>query len=221
MNRRRAGLAQSGDLFGLEATITPEVGLVCGADEAGRGPLAGAVVAAAVILDPARPISGLDDSKKLSEKERDRLAPLIREQALAWAVAEASVQEIEELNILHASMLAMKRAIESLSPAPTQALVDGNRCPPLNIPCQAIVGGDAKVAAIAAASILAKTVRDAQMLQLDQRYPQYGFAKHKGYPTAAHLAALQQFGPCPEHRRSYGPVKALLSAMTSERDELT
>lgn len=200
------------DLFG-DAGPSLDATLICGVDEAGRGPLAGAVVAAAVILDPARPIEGLDDSKKLSEKERDRLAPLIRERALAWAVAEAGIEDIERLNILHASMLAMKRAVESLNIQPSLALVDGNRCPPLNIACQAVVGGDAKIAAIAAASILAKTARDAQMVELDRLYPQYGFAQHKGYPTAAHLQALQVFGPCPQHRRGFGPVKTILAEM--------
>lgn len=213
MSRRsRPGLVdQTADLFG-DAPAEQAVGvLVCGVDEAGRGPLAGSVVAAAVILDPAKPIAGLDDSKKLSEKARDRLAPLIRENALAWAVASADVAEIDQLNILHASMLAMKRAVEALPVAAKMALVDGNRCPPLAIPCRAIVGGDAKVAAIAAASILAKTARDADMLALHERYPQYGFDRHKGYPTAAHVEALQAHGPCPEHRRSFGPVKAVLA----------
>lgn len=216
MSRRvKPGLPQTtADLFAElddPSPWTPGT-LVCGVDEAGRGPLAGTVVAAAVILDPARPIAGLDDSKKLSEKERERLAPLIRENALAWAVASASVEEIDRLNILHASMLAMQRAVQALPMAAHMALVDGNRCPPLSIPCRAIVGGDGKVAAIAAASILAKTVRDADMLAMHQLYPQYGFDRHKGYPTAAHLAALRLHGASPEHRRSFGPVRAVLGA---------
>ncbi|KAA3655373.1 MAG: ribonuclease HII [Proteobacteria bacterium] len=188
---------------------SPENRLICGVDEAGRGPLCGSVVAAAVILDPARPIDGLADSKKLTEKRRDRLAPIIRERALAWAVAEASVEEIDALNILHATMLAMKRAVEALDVAPDEVLVDGNRCPQIAYPVQAVVKGDSLVAAISAASILAKTVRDAQMLALDAAYPQYGLAGHKGYPTAAHLAAIRQHGVKDFYRKSFGPVRAL------------
>ncbi|WP_374342182.1 ribonuclease HII [Azonexus sp.] len=188
-------------------------GLVCGVDEAGRGPLAGPVVAAAVILDPARPIPGLNDSKKLSEKKRAALAPLIRERALAWAVAEASVEEIERLNILHATMLAMQRAVAALAVRPVSALIDGNRCPPLDIPAEAVVQGDGKIASIAAASILAKTVRDAGMLELHERYPQYGFDRHMGYPTAAHCAALAEHGASPAHRRSFGPVARQLALL--------
>ncbi|NJD25505.1 MAG: ribonuclease HII [Betaproteobacteria bacterium] len=184
-------------------------GLVCGVDEAGRGPLAGPVVAAAVILDPARAITGLDDSKKLSEKRRDALAAAIRAQALAWAVAEADVAEIDRLNILQATLLAMQRAVAGLAVRPERALVDGNRCPRLDIPVEAVVKGDGKIAAIAAASILAKTVRDAGMRALDAAYPQYGFARHMGYPTAAHCRALQEHGPTPAHRRSFGPVAQL------------
>lgn len=185
---------------------------VAGVDEAGRGPLAGSVVAAAVILDPARPIPGLNDSKKLSEKARDRLAPLIREQALAWAVAEASVTEIDELNILQASLLAMQRAVAMLSVQPDAIEVDGLHCPRVLMPVTAIVQGDSKVAAIAAASILAKTVRDAQMLELHARFPMYGLNKHKGYPTAAHLAALREHGVVREiYRSSYAPVRRLLN----------
>ncbi len=184
--------------------------LVCGVDEAGRGPLCGPVVAAAVILDPARPIDGLADSKKLSEKKRLRLAAEIRERALAWAVAEASVAEIDELNILHASMLAMRRAVTALDPSPRLALIDGNRCPQLDCEARAIVGGDALEPAISAASILAKTVRDAAMVALDADYPEYGLAAHKGYPTAAHLAALQRHGVRDFHRRSFAPVRAIL-----------
>ncbi|MCK6412697.1 MAG: ribonuclease HII [Azonexus sp.] len=188
-------------------------GLVCGIDEAGRGPLAGPVVAAAVILDPARPIAGLDDSKKLSEKKRLLLADEIRAKALAWAVAEASVEEIDRLNILHATMLAMQRAVAGLQIAAEAALVDGNRCPKLAIPAEAVVKGDGKIASIAAASILAKTVRDAGMLELDARYPQYGFARHMGYPTAAHRAALAAHGASPVHRKSFGPVARQLSLL--------
>ena len=181
-------------------------GLVCGIDEAGRGPLAGPVVAAAVILNSRRPIPGLNDSKKLSEKKRDALAVLIRERALAWAVAEATVEEIDRLNILHATMLAMQRAVAGLAVTPVAALVDGNRCPQLAMPAEAVVKGDGKIASIAAASILAKTVRDAGMLALHAEYPNYGFDRHMGYPTAAHFAALETHGASPVHRRSFGPV---------------
>ncbi|AWI74599.1 MAG: ribonuclease HII [Azoarcus sp.] len=186
------------------------IGLICGVDEAGRGPLCGAVVAAAVILDPARPIEGLADSKKLSERARERLAPLIRERALAWAVAEASVEEIDRLNILHATMLAMKRAVEALAVRPDEALIDGNRCPALEIPARAIVKGDSLEPAISAASILAKTVRDEQMRALDLAFPHYGLAGHKGYPTASHLAAIRRYGVQDFYRRSFGPVRAIL-----------
>ena len=196
----------------MSALIVPE-GLVCGVDEAGRGPLAGPVVAAAVILDPARPIAGLNDSKKLSAKKRVALAGLIRERALAWAVAEASVEEIDPLNILHASMLAMQRAVAALQVTPERALIDGNRCPSLAIPAEAVVQGDAKVAAIAAASILAKTVRDEGMLGLHAQYPHYGFDRHMGYPTAAHCAALAAHGVSPVHRRSFAPVARQLSLL--------
>lgn len=188
--------------------------LICGVDEAGRGPLCGPVVAAAVILDPARPIPGLADSKKLSEKKREALAPLIRAQSLAWAVAEASVEEIDRLNILHASLLAMSRAVEALAVRPDEAWVDGNRCPRLSLPVRAIVGGDALEPAISAASILAKTARDEIMRALDRQHPQYGLAGHKGYPTAAHLAALRQHGVVPCYRRSFGPVRAILENPT-------
>lgn len=192
--------------------IVPE-GLVCGIDEAGRGPLAGPVVAAAVILDPNQPIAGLNDSKKLSEKKRAFLAMEIRQKALAWAVAEASVEEIDRLNILQASLLAMQRAVAGLAVVPERALVDGNRCPKLAIPAEAIVQGDGKIASIAAASILAKTVRDEGMLALHAAYPQYAFDRHMGYPTAAHLAALAEHGPSPVHRRSFGPVSRQLSLL--------
>lgn len=188
-------------------------GLVCGIDEAGRGPLAGPVVAAAVILDPARPIAGLNDSKKLSERKRAALADLIRQNALAWCVAEASVEEIDRLNILQATLLAMQRAVAGLSVRPESALVDGNRCPRLDTPVEAVVKGDGKIASIAAASILAKTVRDAGMLALHAQYPQYGFDRHMGYPTAAHCAALQAHGASPVHRKSFGPVAQQLSLL--------
>ena len=191
--------------------LAPE-GLVCGVDEAGRGPLAGPVVAAAVILDPTKPIDGINDSKKLSAKRRAALAVLIRTNALAWAVAEASVEEIDQINILQASLLAMQRAVAALKIAPSQALIDGNRCPKLACPAQAIIGGDGLVASIAAASILAKTVRDAGMLQLHTAYPSYGFDRHMGYPTAQHLSALLQYGVSPVHRQSFGPVRRLLQS---------
>lgn len=189
--------------------LTYPPGLVCGVDEAGRGPLAGPVVVAAVILDPGRPLLGIDDSKKLSAAQRERLAPLIREQALCWAVAEASVEEIDRLNILQATLLAMQRAVAALSVRPERALVDGNRCPQLDIPVAAVVKGDGQIASIAAASILAKTVRDAGMQILHLEFPHYGFDRHMGYPTAAHVAALKQHGPSPAHRRSFRPVAQL------------
>lgn len=184
--------------------------LVCGVDEAGRGPLVGAVFAAAVILDPARPIVGLADSKKLSEKQRDKLEIEIKAHALAWSIAYADATEIDHLNILHATMLAMQRAVEGLKVQPQRALIDGNRCPRLEMEAQAIVKGDATVAEISAASILAKTARDAEMRLLHARFPQYGFDRHKGYPTPAHFAALQLHGACPEHRRSFAPVARVL-----------
>lgn len=181
--------------------------LIAGVDEVGRGPLAGPVVTAAVILDPARPIEGLNDSKKLSEKKREALFPLIQERALAWAIGRAEVDEIDDLNILHATMLAMRRAVEALPIAPAKVLVDGNRCPPgLACPSEAIVGGDATVMAIAAASILAKVTRDREMVELDARYPGYGLAGHKGYPTKAHVLALETLGVTEIHRRSFAPV---------------
>lgn len=184
--------------------------LICGVDEAGRGPLAGPVSAAAVILDDANPIAGLADSKKLSERQRNLLAPVIRERALAWAVAWAEVEEIDQLNILRATLLAMRRAVLALEVRPQQVLVDGTHYPQTGIPSQAIVKGDSKVAAISAASILAKTARDELMLQLHEHYPHYGFAEHKGYPTAAHLAALREHGVSAVHRKSFRPVRELL-----------
>ncbi len=186
--------------------------LICGVDEAGRGPLAGPVSAAAVILDEARPVPGLNDSKKLTERQRERLEPLIKECALAWAVAYASVEEIDHLNILQATLLAMKRAVLALHPAPGLVLVDGLYCPETSLPSQAIVKGDSKVAAISAASILAKTSRDALMLQLHEQYPHYGFAIHKGYPTALHMAALREHGASAVHRKSFKPVREMLNA---------
>ena len=187
--------------------------MICGVDEAGRGPLAGPVYAAAVILDPARPIPGIADSKTLAEKKRERLAEDIRRWALAWAVASASVEEIDRLNILQATLLAMARAVAALPVRPAEVLVDGNRCPRLDVPVKAIVGGDATVAEISAASILAKTARDAEMRLLHERYPVYGLDKHKGYGTAEHLAALRRHGPAPFHRRTFAPVRALLQAI--------
>lgn len=185
--------------------------IICGVDEAGRGPLAGPVFAAAVILDPARPIPGLRDSKKLSEARRDELALLIRRDARAWAIAHCTAAEIDELNILNATLLAMRRAIEALPVAPTLALIDGNRCPPCSVRCEAIVKGDDKVTEISAASILAKTARDRVLVDLHAAYPQYAFDRHKGYPTALHLERLREHGVTPEHRRSYAPVRALLT----------
>lgn len=185
--------------------------LICGVDEAGRGPLAGAVFAAAVILDPARPIPGLADSKKLTEKKRDALAIEIKTHALAWAIASSSVEEIDEINILQASLLAMKRAVEALNMTPHEVLVDGLHCPKLSYPTRAIVQGDSKEAAISAASILAKTARDADLYELDKIYPAYGFAKHKGYPTPLHMQMLAQHGVLSIHRKSYAPVKKILN----------
>lgn len=184
--------------------------MICGVDEAGRGPLAGPVVAAAVILDPARPINGLADSKKLTAARREKLAAEIRAKAVAWCVAEASVEEIDRLNILQATLLAMQRAVAGLPVKPGEVLIDGNRCPALGLPARAIVGGDATVAEISAASILAKTVRDAGLHELHARYPQYGFDRHKGYGTAVHLAALRAHGPTPHHRKSFAPVREQL-----------
>jgi len=187
---------------------------ICGVDEAGRGPLAGSVYAAAVILNPDRPIIGLADSKKLSEKKRDLLSVEIKKYALAWAIESASAQEIDELNILQASLLAMKRAIEAMQSefkiTPDIVQVDGNKCPKISLPCEAIVKGDSKVQAISAASILAKVARDAKLYELDKIFPQYGFAQHKGYPTSAHLLALQTYGICSEHRLSFAPIKNIL-----------
>jgi ribonuclease HII len=185
--------------------------LLCGVDEAGRGPLAGAVYAAAVVLDPRRPrINNLHDSKLLDAETREKLSGRIKERALAWSIASASVEEIDRINILRASLLAMKRAVESLGMQPDEVCVDGNMLPPIDCRCRAIVKGDQLVAAISAASILAKVARDAEMAALDGRYPGYGFASHKGYSTPEHLAALRTLGPCDIHRRSFEPVQVLL-----------
>ena len=191
-------------LVGVEASA-----LIAGVDEVGRGPLAGPVVAAAVILDPHRPIAGLADSKKLSASRRARLDVEIRAVAIAYALGRAEVEEIDRINILQASLLAMQRAVAALAVAPTHALIDGNRCPELTCTAEAIVGGDSRVAAISAASIIAKVARDNEMCALDAAVPGYGFAVHKGYPTAAHIEALQRLGPSSHHRRSFGPVRAL------------
>lgn len=184
--------------------------LVAGVDEVGRGPLAGPVVAAAVILDPDKPITGLNDSKKLTEKRREALFEIIKANALAWAIGRAEVEEIDAMNILQASLLAMRRAVEQLEPRPVHALIDGNRCPPLPCSAEAIIKGDAKVPAISAASILAKVVRDREMLEMDRLYPGYGFSSHKGYPSVLHLEALGRLGITPIHRRSFAPVSRLL-----------
>lgn len=184
--------------------------LVAGVDEVGRGPLCGAVVTAAVILDPARPIEGLNDSKKLTEARREALFPLIQERALAWCIARAEVEEIDRLNILHATMLAMQRAVAGLQVRPDLVLVDGNRCPALPMRSEPVIKGDSRVPAIAAASILAKVARDREMLELDRQYPGYGIAGHKGYPTPVHLAALRELGATPIHRRSFAPVRKAL-----------
>ncbi|MFO1317596.1 MAG: ribonuclease HII [Burkholderiales bacterium] len=184
--------------------------LIAGIDEAGRGPLAGPVFAAAVILDPARPVPGLRDSKALTAERREALAGEVRAHALAWAIASADVAEIDALNILQATLLAMRRAVEALPVAPAEALVDGNHCPRLACPVHAIVKGDRDVVAISAASILAKTARDALLVELDARYPHYGFAQNKGYGTPGHLAALARHGPCPIHRRTFAPVAQIV-----------
>lgn len=189
---------------------------VCGVDEAGRGPLVGAVVAGAVVLDPNNPIEGLKDSKKLTAARREYLYEQIMEKAKAWGIGEASPLEIDQMNILQATMLAMRRAVEDLTTRlgdwPSKALIDGNRCPELPIAAEAIVQGDAKEPAISAASILAKVTRDRQMQALHERHPEYGFAQHMGYPTQAHFAALKQYGACSEHRRSFSPVRQVLEA---------
>lgn len=202
---------QSGNQGSLD--LMPASGLICGVDEAGRGPLVGAVVAAAVILNPHDHIDGLADSKTLSEKKREALAREISDRALAWCVAEASPAEIDELNILHATMLAMKRAVDGLSVSPGLARIDGNRAPKLLCAIETIVGGDALDPSISAASILAKTARDEQMRKLHEIYPVFGFDRHKGYPTAEHRRLLAEHGPCEAHRRSFAPVARALKSM--------
>ncbi|ADP09886.1 Ribonuclease HII [Erwinia sp. Ejp617] len=193
--------------------IYPEARLIAGVDEVGRGPLVGAVVTAAVILDPSRPIVGLGDSKKLSEKRRLALYDEIKDKALSWSLGRAEPEEIDRLNILHATMLAMQRAVAGLHLTPDFVLIDGNRCPALAMPSRAVVKGDSLVPEISAASIMAKVTRDREMCELDQQYPQYGFARHKGYPTAVHMEKLARFGVTPQHRRSFAPVRnALLDA---------
>ncbi|BAW80109.1 ribonuclease H [Candidatus Nitrosoglobus terrae] len=183
---------------------------IAGVDEVGRGPLAGPVVAGAVILDPEKPILGVRDSKQLTASARERLAPMIQEQAIAWALGRAEVEEIDILNIFQASLLAMARAIAGLAIVPSLVLVDGKHCPPTPYPVRAIIKGDQKIIAISAAAIVAKVARDEEMIALDQHYPGYGFKAHKGYPTRAHLAALERLGPCPLHRRSFRPIKQYL-----------
>lgn len=190
--------------------IYPQAVCIAGVDEVGRGPLVGAVVTAAVILDPANPIAGLADSKKLSEKRREALYIEIKEKALAWSLGRAEPHEIDELNILHATMQAMQRAVAGLCITPDMVLIDGNRCPKLPMASQAIVKGDSKVAEISAASILAKVTRDREMVELDLQFPEYGFAKHKGYPTPVHLESLARLGATTHHRRSFSPVKRAL-----------
>lgn len=197
------------------AEILQKYQYIAGVDEVGRGPLVGAVVTAAVILDPNNPIEGLNDSKKLSEKKRLLLAEEIKVKALAWSLGRAERHEIDEINILKATMLAMQRAVNGLKIHPDFVLIDGNKCPILTCPVQAVVKGDSLVSAISAASILAKVTRDAEMEVLHQQYPQYGFADHKGYPTAKHLAALKEHGPIMEHRRSFKPVSEALSHLLS------
>ncbi len=199
--------------MGLDFDLVEE--LVAGVDEVGRGPLCGAVVTAAVILDPRRPILGLNDSKKLTEARRELLYDEICEKALAWCIARAEVEEIDRLNILHATMLAMQRAVQGLSITPKLALIDGNRCPQLDVPSAPVIQGDAKVPAIAAASILAKVSRDREMSAFELIYPGYGMGGHKGYPTPVHLEALTRLGPTPIHRRSFAPVRAAWQARES------
>ncbi|MFD2179250.1 ribonuclease HII [Veronia pacifica] len=188
----------------------PDASLIAGVDEVGRGPLVGAVITAAVILDPENPIEGLTDSKKLTDKKREKLFVEIKEKALCWSLGRAEPEEIDQLNILQATMVAMQRAVNGLDMTPGFVLVDGNRVPELSVPSQAVVKGDLRVAEISAASILAKVTRDREMEKLDAEYPQYGFAKHKGYPTKAHFEALSEFGAIEQHRKSFKPVKKAL-----------
>ena len=207
--RVRASVLQADFDFGMEGELR------CGVDEAGRGPLAGPVVAAAVILDPARPIKGLNDSKALSAKVREQLYEQIIERALAFSIAEASVAEIDDINILHATMLAMRRAVVGLSILPELALIDGNRCPTLPIRAEAVIGGDALITSISAASILAKVTRDRMLHDLHEQHPEYGFSAHMGYGTPQHLAALLAHGPCGHHRRSFAPVREAWARMSA------
>lgn len=200
----------TGSVVTMQDELPTVKGLLAGADEAGRGPLVGNVVAAAVILDADHPIKGLADSKKLSASRREALAEEIKRHAKAWAVVSVSPMEIDRINILQASLLAMQQSVEQLQISPDHVFVDGNHCPELTCPVTAIIKGDARVAAISAASILAKVERDAQMQVLHQQYPHYGFDQHKGYPTKAHMVTLAEHGPCPEHRRSYAPVRRCL-----------
>jgi ribonuclease HII len=197
------------DLAALQTSLAPYK-FIAGVDEVGRGPLVGAVVTAAVILDPSNPIIGLADSKKLSEKKRTELSALIKQNALSWSLGRAEVEEIDQLNILHATMLAMERAVAGLHVQPEHVLVDGNRCPNWSYSCDAVIKGDALFPQISAASIIAKVARDEEMIALDQRYPNYGFAAHKGYPTKAHLAALDEHGPLSCYRTSFKPVQNVL-----------
>ncbi|MCO6523401.1 MAG: ribonuclease HII [Candidatus Schmidhempelia sp.] len=194
----------------MNTFIYPQANFIAGVDEVGRGPLCGDVVTAAVILDPTKPIIGLNDSKKLTEKKRNDLFETIKNNALCWSIGRASVAEIDRLNILHATMLAMQRAVKGLSIEPDFVLVDGNRCPEFNIPSQAVIKGDSLVAEISAASILAKVTRDREMQELDKLYPQYGLARHKGYPTKLHLQAIRQYGINHLYRTSFSPIKAIL-----------
>ncbi|MBU2883901.1 ribonuclease HII [Psychrosphaera sp. B3R10] len=188
----------------------PNIDLIAGVDEVGRGPLVGDVVTAAVILDPSQPIDGLNDSKKLTEKKRALLAEEIKKKALAWSIGRADPSEIDELNILHATMLAMKRAVARLEIQPNFVFIDGNRCPDLPVPCEAVIKGDSLVAEISAASIIAKVTRDTEMVELDKIHPEFGFAKHKGYPTKLHFEMLAKYGPTPHHRQSFKPVRKAL-----------
>jgi ribonuclease HII len=208
---RRGDRRQDGDVAQSGLSLAFDTRVVCGVDEAGRGPLAGPVVAAAVILDPARAIDGLRDSKKLSQARREALAVAIRDGSLGWAIGQASVDEIDQLNILQASLLAMRRAVEALPVVPTLARVDGNQAPRLACGVELIIGGDATEACISAASILAKVERDRMMRALHSLHPEYGFDRHKGYGTALHLESLKRHGPCSEHRRSFAPVREVLS----------
>lgn len=192
--------------------IYPKANIIAGVDEVGRGPLVGAVVTAAVILDPNKPIAGLADSKKLTEKKREKLFDEIQEKALCWCIGRAEPEEIDNINILHATMLAMQRAVAGLSIVPEYVLIDGNRCPELPMPSQAVIKGDSLVQEISAASILAKVIRDREMVELDKAFPEYGFAKHKGYPTAYHLEKLAQYGATEFHRKSFAPVRRALDS---------